>query len=125
MKNKALDIDYSDLHWGKYDCAIAQYIEVQVMGNGDFGDDEWSDGQGNGWARFGRRIQSWNDQGFVACDTYATEAEARQVAEDALAEIERLQDEVCREQHCQPDEHGAYDTDGSTHVLGCDRDWIG
>lgn len=30
MKNATLDIDYSDLHWGKYDSPIAQsYLEHQ------------------------------------------------------------------------------------------------
>lgn len=79
MKNSTLDIDYSDLHWGKYDSPIAQYIDLQVMGNGDFGDEEESDGEGNGCALFGRRIQWWNDQGFVGCDTYATQDDASKV----------------------------------------------
>jgi hypothetical protein len=64
------------LHHGKYDCPMAKYLSERVMMNGDFGDDEWSDGMGDGWARYGRFLLFWDDRGFVGCDKFPTVAAA-------------------------------------------------
>lgn len=83
MKSRELDIDYSNLHWGKYDSPIAQYITIRIMDEGDMGDEWESDGDGTGMARFGRRVQWWDDQGFVGCDVFGT-------VDDAIAAFARV-----------------------------------
>lgn len=50
---------------------MTEYLS-SVMSNGDFGDEDESDGQGNGMARFGRRIFRWDDQGFEDSDIFDT-----------------------------------------------------
>lgn len=78
MKNATLDIDYSDLHHGKYDSPMAQYIDIHLSELG-FGDEDESDGMGQGMRRYGHRIYSWDDQGFQGCDTFTTVADAETV----------------------------------------------
>lgn len=75
MKNAAMDIDYSDLHWGKYDEPITSFIDHHLS-EFSFGDEDESDGQGNGAMRIGRRVYSWDDQGFQETRTFATVADA-------------------------------------------------
>ncbi len=88
MKNRTEDIDYSDLHWGKYENPISQFISLRLVGNGDFGDEENSNGDGDGIARYGRRIYWWNNRGFEGCTTFATVAEAEEkFAEAVRAEL--------------------------------------
>jgi hypothetical protein len=126
--------DTLDLHHGKYDCPMAKYLSERVMMNGDYGDDEWSDGVGDGWARYGRFLLFWDDRGFVGCDKFPTVAAAVADRDQWLAEQSAREDEACREQGCEAcrycdrydcggcvEEHMA----GSTHRIGCERDWIG
>lgn len=137
MINSTLDIDYSDLHHGKYDCPMAQYMDIHL---GDLlpADDEYITENSGGFIRVGRRVYDWDDQGFRSCDTYDTVGEAVQECERRWVNIGAWQDEVCREQDCQacPICH-AYDCGscatgstkgvlgGSSHVPGCEREWIG
>lgn len=72
MRNTTTEIDYSDLSHGKYDNPMASYLFNSVMMNGDFGEDELNYGEGEGMARYGRRILYWDNQGFVGCDTFRT-----------------------------------------------------
>lgn len=76
MKNAELDIDYSDLSYGKYDCPMAKYLYERVMMNGDFGDDEVQTGDMEGIARYGRRTLYWDDQGFVGSETFGSVSSA-------------------------------------------------
>jgi hypothetical protein len=63
-------------HWGKYNCALAEYIAVAIMGNGDFGDDELTFSEGEWANRYGRRILSGDNQGFVNLETFDNEVSA-------------------------------------------------
>ena len=63
----------------KFSSPMARYINGQVLGHGDYGDEDWSDPDlSEGAARYGRRVLSWDSQGFVDLATYATEDEARE-----------------------------------------------
>src|SRR5215831_4059883 len=112
---------------------MAKYLE-NVQLNGDFGDDEWSDENGGGWALYGRFLLSWDDQGFVYCDRFPTVAAAIADRDQWRAMLSEREDEACHDQGCAPcrycerydcggcvEEHEA----GSTHQRGCSRDWIG
>ena len=74
-----------DTHYGKFDSLMGCFMFEQVMLNGDFGDDEYSDGEGTWGNRYGRRVLEGDDRGFVyytRLDTLAeAEAKFRGVAE--------------------------------------------
>lgn len=68
--------ELDDLHWGKYDSPMAKFLYENVLMNGDFGDDEYSDGEGTWGSRYGRRVLEGDDRGFVYYTRFDTEAEA-------------------------------------------------
>jgi hypothetical protein len=98
MRLRDSDISTRDLMWGKYDSPMAVYL---YYGLGiDQADDEWTDDQGTGEARYGRRVLSWDDRGFVYCTTFPTEAAAVEAWEAAHAIREAAQDAICGSQGC-------------------------
>lgn len=61
----------------KFSSPMACYVHDYVMGNGDNGDEDWSNpNSGEGAARFGRRILTWRSDGFINLITYDDEQEA-------------------------------------------------
>ena len=63
MKTSTGD-DVRDLHYGKFSDPMAVVL-FDAMLNGDFGDDEYSDGEGTWGIRYGRRVLEGDDHGFV------------------------------------------------------------
>ncbi len=55
-----------DLAHGKFSDLMAAFLYERVMlQDGDFGDDEYSDGDGFWGSRYGRHILEGDDRGFV------------------------------------------------------------
>ena len=76
---------------------LAAYLDLSVQQSyidERDADGEWTDEQGNGALRFGRRIYQWNDQGFHWVDRFDTVAEAEEAMpkdfDQLCSEIEAL-----------------------------------
>lgn len=81
---------YSDLGHGKFDSAMAHFVwQTNLAGRLNADDEAINSDIGEGAARFGRRVQCWDGQGFVYLDTYSTVAEA----EEAMARAHEALDE--------------------------------
>lgn len=129
MRNAELDIDYSDLSWGKYDSSMAKYLYERVMMNGDFGDEEVQTGDMEGTARYGRRTLAWDNRGFVSSATFDTV----EYAEAYMKYLYEQTSEQCREcgemvQYGEWEVHECEDeptcpqcgSHGHTNTLTCD-----
>lgn len=81
-----------DTHYGKYDSLMACFMFEQVLMSGDFGDDEYSDGEGTWGSRYGRRVLEGDDRGFVYYSKLDTVEQAtvefRKVADAIEASLE-------------------------------------
>lgn len=73
--------DYSDLHWGKYSDPMAHYIS-RNLDIGDADDSLTHPDICEGWARYGRRVLSWTDQGFVYCERFDSVRAAEEWCEE-------------------------------------------
>jgi hypothetical protein len=82
---QAIEIRRTDPDRHKYDSAMAEFLDVLGMdyADEDTGDTEFADGHA---MRFGRRILWTDDRGFVACDTYDAESDARSVMDQYAGE---------------------------------------
>jgi hypothetical protein len=65
-----------DTSFGKFDSPMAAFLYERVMLAGDFGDDEYSDGEGMWGSRYGRRVLEGDDRGFVYYVRFDTVEEA-------------------------------------------------
>ncbi len=81
-----------DLVFGKYDSPMALYLHDVVMMAGDFGADEWSDGEGHWSSRYGRRFLHGDDRGFVYCTTMASEEDAIRAWSEFMAKLDAERD---------------------------------
>lgn len=111
---------YSD-YATKYDSPMAYYVDCLDGGE----DDSYQSGDTEGFALYGKRILSWYEDGFVELNKFETKEAAADRFNERVTYWEHMQDIACAAQGCTPDPDGAFDTDGSHHVIGCVRDWIG
>ena len=82
-----------DTHFGKFDSPMAAFLFERVMMNGDFGDDEYSDGDGTWGIRYGRRVLEGDSQGFVYYVKFDTELAAEIAFRAAANTLDQLIEE--------------------------------
>lgn len=71
-----------DLHWGKFDNGMAVYLYHALM-DGSEGNEWNTDGDGEWYNRYGRRVLSGDNRGFIYCQKFDTEEEAKEVCREA------------------------------------------
>lgn len=64
--------------YGKYDCAMAEYLDIFGDGDDETGSTEWYEHV----MRFGRRLLFTDDNGFVTCERFGDEGKAKERFEE-------------------------------------------
>jgi len=72
-----------DTAWGKFNSPMARFLYEHILLNGDFGEDEYSDGEGTWGNRWGRRVLEGDDRGFV----YYTRFDTIEAASHAFQQV--------------------------------------
>lgn len=80
-------VDTIDLHWGKYDCGMAVYLDSLAM---DSGEDDWAGNSdiGESVLRFGKWTLTYTSQGFVIADKWSDVETAERVMESAHSQYD-------------------------------------